>query len=108
MLELVFAASTSALSVVSFPLHPISYPLQNPGTQTAHVLSLTMVELVEKLKEGSLSPESVLYSYMGKVSDTSNMGEMLRGYSAVGAFKSKNSSFAERTGNAGDYSLSIV
>uniref|UniRef100_A0A8C8B109 Fatty-acid amide hydrolase 1 n=1 Tax=Otus sunia TaxID=257818 RepID=A0A8C8B109_9STRI len=39
---------------------------KNPGTQTAHVLSLTMVELVEKLKEGSLSPESVLYSYMGK------------------------------------------
>ncbi|KFQ85460.1 Vitamin D3 hydroxylase-associated protein, partial [Phoenicopterus ruber ruber] len=40
---------------------------ENPGTQTAHVLSLTMVELAEKLKEGSLSPESVLYSYMGKV-----------------------------------------
>ncbi|KFQ57591.1 Vitamin D3 hydroxylase-associated protein, partial [Pelecanus crispus] len=40
---------------------------ENPGTQTAHVLSLTMVELVEKLKEGSLTPESVLYSYMGKV-----------------------------------------
>ncbi|KFW68876.1 Vitamin D3 hydroxylase-associated protein, partial [Pygoscelis adeliae] len=40
---------------------------ENPGTQTAHILSLTMVELVEKLKEGSLSPESVLYSYMGKV-----------------------------------------
>ncbi|KFP91812.1 Vitamin D3 hydroxylase-associated protein, partial [Apaloderma vittatum] len=36
-------------------------------TQTAHILSLTMVELVEKLKEGSLSPESVLYSYIGKV-----------------------------------------
>ncbi|KFV48710.1 Vitamin D3 hydroxylase-associated protein, partial [Tyto alba] len=40
---------------------------ENPGTQTTHVLSLTMVELVEKLKEGTLSPESVLYSYMGKV-----------------------------------------
>ncbi|XP_021260801.1 vitamin D3 hydroxylase-associated protein [Numida meleagris] len=39
---------------------------ENPGTQTAHILSLTMVELVEKMKEGSLSPESVLYSYMGK------------------------------------------
>ncbi|KGL92981.1 Vitamin D3 hydroxylase-associated protein, partial [Charadrius vociferus] len=37
------------------------------STQTAHILSLTMVELAEKLKEGSLSPESVLYSYMGKV-----------------------------------------
>ncbi|KFO15227.1 Vitamin D3 hydroxylase-associated protein, partial [Balearica regulorum gibbericeps] len=40
---------------------------ENPGTQTEQVLSLTMVELAEKLKEGSLSPESVLYSYMGKV-----------------------------------------
>ncbi|KFO89351.1 Vitamin D3 hydroxylase-associated protein, partial [Buceros rhinoceros silvestris] len=40
---------------------------ENPGIQTAHILSLTMVELVEKLKEGSLSPESVLYSYMDKV-----------------------------------------
>nr|XP_047915067.1 vitamin D3 hydroxylase-associated protein [Anser cygnoides] len=39
---------------------------ENPGTQTAHILSLPMVELAEKLKEGSLSPESVLYSYMGK------------------------------------------
>nr|XP_013798994.1 PREDICTED: vitamin D3 hydroxylase-associated protein isoform X2 [Apteryx mantelli mantelli]XP_013798997.1 PREDICTED: vitamin D3 hydroxylase-associated protein isoform X5 [Apteryx mantelli mantelli] len=39
---------------------------ENPGAQTAHILSLPMVELVEKLKEGSLSPESVLYSYMGK------------------------------------------
>ncbi|XP_071421615.1 vitamin D3 hydroxylase-associated protein isoform X2 [Pithys albifrons albifrons] len=39
---------------------------ENSGTQTAHILSLTMVELAEKLKEESLSPESVLYSYMDK------------------------------------------
>uniref|UniRef100_A0A8C3DUB8 Fatty-acid amide hydrolase 1 n=1 Tax=Corvus moneduloides TaxID=1196302 RepID=A0A8C3DUB8_CORMO len=39
---------------------------QNSDTQTSHILSLTMVELVEKLKAGSLSPESVLYSYMDK------------------------------------------
>ncbi|XP_061200887.1 vitamin D3 hydroxylase-associated protein-like isoform X4 [Neopsephotus bourkii] len=39
---------------------------ENPGTQTAQILSLTMVELVEKLKDGSLSPESILYTYMGK------------------------------------------
>ncbi|XP_027538827.1 vitamin D3 hydroxylase-associated protein-like [Neopelma chrysocephalum] len=39
---------------------------ENPGTQTTHILSLTMMELVEKLKEGSLSPESILYSYMDK------------------------------------------
>ncbi|KFO64515.1 Vitamin D3 hydroxylase-associated protein, partial [Corvus brachyrhynchos] len=40
---------------------------QEVDTQTSHILSLTMVELVEKLKAGSLSPESVLYSYMDKV-----------------------------------------
>uniref|UniRef100_A0A8C3TQ50 Fatty-acid amide hydrolase 1 n=1 Tax=Catharus ustulatus TaxID=91951 RepID=A0A8C3TQ50_CATUS len=39
---------------------------ENPGIQTSQILSLTMVELAEKLKEGSLSPESVLYSYMDK------------------------------------------
>uniref|UniRef100_A0A8C6ZX54 Fatty-acid amide hydrolase 1 n=2 Tax=Nothoprocta perdicaria TaxID=30464 RepID=A0A8C6ZX54_NOTPE len=39
---------------------------ENPGVQTEHILSLPMVELVEKLKEGSLSLESVLYSYIGK------------------------------------------
>ncbi|KAF4797145.1 Vitamin D3 hydroxylase-associated protein [Turdus rufiventris] len=39
---------------------------ENPGTQTSQILSLTMVELAEKLKEGSLSPESVLYSYLDK------------------------------------------
>ncbi|KFP81106.1 Vitamin D3 hydroxylase-associated protein, partial [Acanthisitta chloris] len=40
---------------------------ENSGTQTTYILSLTMVELAEKLKEGSLSPESVLYSYIDKV-----------------------------------------
>ncbi|XP_034978372.2 vitamin D3 hydroxylase-associated protein [Zootoca vivipara] len=39
---------------------------QNPGVQAAHVLSLPVAELVEKLKEGSLSPECVLYTYMEK------------------------------------------
>lgn len=43
-----------------------------------------MVELAEKLKEGSLSPESVLYSYMDKVSDTSSMAGMLQGSPTVG------------------------
>lgn len=61
-----FTTSTPAFPVVFLLLRQISSPLQNPGTQTAHILSLTMVELAEKLKEGSLSPESVLYSYMGK------------------------------------------
>ncbi|XP_053098477.1 vitamin D3 hydroxylase-associated protein-like isoform X5 [Hemicordylus capensis] len=39
---------------------------QNPGIQTAHILSLPLVELVEKQKDGSLSLESVLYAYMEK------------------------------------------
>uniref|UniRef100_A0A7M4G2X7 Fatty-acid amide hydrolase 1 n=1 Tax=Crocodylus porosus TaxID=8502 RepID=A0A7M4G2X7_CROPO len=39
---------------------------QNPGVQSSHILSLSLVELGEKLKEGSLSPESILYTYMDK------------------------------------------
>ncbi|KAM7162946.1 vitamin D3 hydroxylase-associated protein-like [Macrochelys suwanniensis] len=39
---------------------------QNPGIQAGHILSLPLVELAEKLQEGSLSPESVLYTYMDK------------------------------------------
>uniref|UniRef100_A0A8C6ZSN7 Fatty-acid amide hydrolase 1 n=1 Tax=Nothoprocta perdicaria TaxID=30464 RepID=A0A8C6ZSN7_NOTPE len=39
---------------------------ENPDVQTSHILSLPLAELVEKLKEGSLSPESVLYSYIEK------------------------------------------
>ncbi|XP_067423893.1 vitamin D3 hydroxylase-associated protein-like [Emydura macquarii macquarii] len=37
---------------------------QNPGIQAGHILALPLVELAEKLKEGSLSPESVLYTYI--------------------------------------------
>ncbi|TFJ95670.1 arrestin domain-containing protein 3 [Platysternon megacephalum] len=37
---------------------------QNPGIQASQILSLPLVELAEKLKEGSVSPESVLYTYM--------------------------------------------
>uniref|UniRef100_A0A8B9S8X7 Amidase domain-containing protein n=1 Tax=Apteryx owenii TaxID=8824 RepID=A0A8B9S8X7_APTOW len=39
---------------------------ENPDVQTSHILSLPLTELVEKLREGSLSPESVLYSYIEK------------------------------------------
>uniref|UniRef100_A0A8C5F220 Fatty-acid amide hydrolase 1 n=1 Tax=Gopherus evgoodei TaxID=1825980 RepID=A0A8C5F220_9SAUR len=39
---------------------------QNPGIQAGHILSLPLVELAEKLKEGSLSPESVLYTYIDR------------------------------------------
>ncbi|XP_050819627.1 vitamin D3 hydroxylase-associated protein-like [Gopherus flavomarginatus] len=39
---------------------------KNPEIQASHILSLPLVELVKKLKEDSLSPESVLYTYMDK------------------------------------------
>ncbi|XP_019356912.1 PREDICTED: vitamin D3 hydroxylase-associated protein-like [Gavialis gangeticus] len=39
---------------------------KNPGVQTSFILSLPLVELAEKLKEGSLSPEIVLYTYIDK------------------------------------------
>ncbi|XP_075037648.1 vitamin D3 hydroxylase-associated protein-like [Mixophyes fleayi] len=38
----------------------------NPGVDSGNILSLTLLELTEKLKDGSLSPESVLYSYAEK------------------------------------------
>ncbi|CAM5136301.1 unnamed protein product [Eretmochelys imbricata] len=39
---------------------------ENPEVQASCILSLPLIELVKKLKEGSLSPESVLYTYMDK------------------------------------------
>nr|XP_013798985.1 PREDICTED: fatty-acid amide hydrolase 1-like [Apteryx mantelli mantelli] len=39
---------------------------ENPDVQTSHILSLLLTELVEKLREGSLSPETILYSYIEK------------------------------------------
>lgn len=42
--------------------------MQNPGANPSRILSLPLVELAEKLKEGSLSAESVLYTYVDKVS----------------------------------------
>uniref|UniRef100_A0A8D0GYG2 Fatty-acid amide hydrolase 1 n=1 Tax=Sphenodon punctatus TaxID=8508 RepID=A0A8D0GYG2_SPHPU len=39
---------------------------QNPGVQTGSILSLSLLELAEKLKDESLSPDSVLYTYMEK------------------------------------------
>lgn len=41
--------------------------VQNPGHQPASVLSFTLPQLIEKLRDGSLSPESVLYTYLDKV-----------------------------------------
>ncbi|KAH1167025.1 vitamin D3 hydroxylase-associated protein-like [Mauremys mutica] len=51
---------------------------QNPGIQTSHILSLSLVQLTEKLKEGSLSPESVLYAYMDKALEVTREVNCLR------------------------------
>uniref|UniRef100_A0A8C5S4C2 Amidase domain-containing protein n=1 Tax=Laticauda laticaudata TaxID=8630 RepID=A0A8C5S4C2_LATLA len=40
--------------------------LQNPGLSSDDILSLPLVELVKKLKEDTLSPDVVLYTYMEK------------------------------------------
>ncbi|XP_069498376.1 vitamin D3 hydroxylase-associated protein-like [Ambystoma mexicanum] len=39
---------------------------ENPGLVPASILSLSLVELTNKLQDGSLSPESAVYTYMGK------------------------------------------
>ncbi|XP_078527801.1 vitamin D3 hydroxylase-associated protein-like [Lissotriton helveticus] len=39
---------------------------ENSLAQPNNILSLSMVDLAGKLQDGSLSPESVLYTYMGK------------------------------------------
>ncbi|XP_053103241.1 fatty-acid amide hydrolase 1-like [Hemicordylus capensis] len=39
---------------------------QNPGHQPAPILSLTLPELCGNLRDGSVSPESALYTYMDK------------------------------------------
>uniref|UniRef100_A0A670IKX9 Fatty-acid amide hydrolase 1 n=1 Tax=Podarcis muralis TaxID=64176 RepID=A0A670IKX9_PODMU len=39
---------------------------KNPGIQSEFILSLSLVELAEKLREETLSPESVLYTYVKK------------------------------------------
>ncbi|KAG7488162.1 hypothetical protein MATL_G00032100 [Megalops atlanticus] len=42
-----------------------------PATDAAAILSLSLSELTKKLEEGSLSPETVLYTYMGKAVEVS-------------------------------------
>ncbi|KAJ8418596.1 hypothetical protein AAFF_G00000950 [Aldrovandia affinis] len=39
---------------------------KNTGTDVEPILSLSLPELTKKLKEGSLSPDTVLHAYMGK------------------------------------------
>nr|XP_033772523.1 vitamin D3 hydroxylase-associated protein-like [Geotrypetes seraphini] len=44
----------------------LRFKKQNPGIDCGSILTLSLFELTEKLKEGSLSPESVLCAYMEK------------------------------------------
>ncbi|XP_030061450.1 vitamin D3 hydroxylase-associated protein [Microcaecilia unicolor] len=44
----------------------LRFKKQNPGVDYRSILALSLLELTEKLKEGALSPESVLYVYMRK------------------------------------------
>ncbi|OCT84965.1 vitamin D3 hydroxylase-associated protein [Xenopus laevis] len=39
---------------------------QNPGVDSGRILNLSLQELTEKLRDGSLSPENVLYTYVEK------------------------------------------
>ncbi|XP_030061888.1 vitamin D3 hydroxylase-associated protein [Microcaecilia unicolor] len=50
----------------------LQFKQQNPSVQPDAILSLPLTELVEKLREGSLSPESVLYTYIGKALEVTN------------------------------------
>ncbi|KAG5851181.1 hypothetical protein ANANG_G00090330 [Anguilla anguilla] len=40
-----------------------------PGQETDLILSLSLTELTKKLKDGSLTPDTVLHTYMGKALD---------------------------------------
>ncbi|XP_053325974.1 vitamin D3 hydroxylase-associated protein-like [Spea bombifrons] len=42
------------------------YMSKNPGVDSGRILSLSLAELVEQLKNGTLSPESALYVYIEK------------------------------------------
>ncbi|KAH1166922.1 vitamin D3 hydroxylase-associated protein-like [Mauremys mutica] len=53
---------------------------QNPGIQAGHILSLPLVELAEKLKEGSLSPESVLYTYIDRALEVTREVNCVTGF----------------------------
>jgi hypothetical protein len=43
------------------------YP-QNPDLDSEALLALPLLQLVQKLQSGELSPEAVLFTYLGKVS----------------------------------------
>ncbi|XP_074689318.1 vitamin D3 hydroxylase-associated protein-like isoform X1 [Strix aluco] len=51
---------------------------QVPSVQTDAILSLPLLELAEKLQEGSLSPKTVLYTYLEKALEVTQQTNCLR------------------------------
>ncbi|NWR70739.1 FAAH1 hydrolase, partial [Centropus unirufus] len=51
---------------------------QVPSVQTDSILSLPLLELTERLQEGSLSPRNVLYTYLEKALDVTQQTNCLR------------------------------
>lgn len=56
------------LQVCSFETFFFIFLLQVPSDKTDAILSLPLLELAGRLQEGSLSPRTVLYTYIQKVS----------------------------------------
>ncbi|NWI13149.1 FAAH1 hydrolase, partial [Crypturellus soui] len=53
---------------------------QVPRVQSADILSLPLVELARRLREGSLSPETVLYTYIEKALEVTQETNCLRNF----------------------------
>uniref|UniRef100_A0A8C0HND9 Fatty-acid amide hydrolase 1 n=1 Tax=Buteo japonicus TaxID=224669 RepID=A0A8C0HND9_9AVES len=51
---------------------------QVPSVQTDAILSLSLLELTERLREGSLSPRTVLYTYLEKALEVTQQTNCLR------------------------------
>ncbi|XP_052657434.1 vitamin D3 hydroxylase-associated protein-like isoform X2 [Harpia harpyja] len=51
---------------------------QVPSVQTDAILSLSLMELTERLREGSLSPRTVLYTYLEKALEVTQQTNCLR------------------------------
>ncbi|XP_039340934.1 vitamin D3 hydroxylase-associated protein-like [Mauremys reevesii] len=74
------ARRTRDLSLEQMEKVARQFKQQNPGIQADHILSLPLVELAEKLKEGSLSPESVLYMYIDRALEVTREVNCVTGF----------------------------
>ncbi|KAM3910013.1 fatty-acid amide hydrolase 1-like [Leptodactylus fuscus] len=61
-----FTATLFSSSIPTPPSLPVTLVLMNPEVDIRTIVELPLLELTEKLREGSLTPESVLYSYIQK------------------------------------------